>query len=168
MIWYASVPLTLLIALLQIGAAPSFSFFGVHPDLIVIWLCCWGVIRGRQETMALIPIAGLVIGLAGGEPLGASLLALLPVAALAAVVEASPARGRFLAAIAITGICSILYTFIHAGASLAGGEGLGPPLNLVLVAPRAAALDLITAVLWFWPLRLAFGRRARAGSFRRI
>ncbi|HLZ69848.1 MAG TPA: hypothetical protein VKV26_08070 [Dehalococcoidia bacterium] len=167
MIWYAAAPLTLLVALLQIGAAPSLVFFGVHADLPVVWLCCWGVIRGRQEVLALIPIAGLTIGLAGGEPLGASLLALLPVAALAALVEASPARGRFLTAIAITGMCSILYTFIHAGAASAAGEGLGPPLNLLLVAPRAAALDLITAALWFWPMRLACGRRPRAGSFRR-
>ncbi|HEY7295399.1 MAG TPA: hypothetical protein VH916_10170 [Dehalococcoidia bacterium] len=168
MIWYASVPLTVLIALLQIGAAPSFTFFTVHADLPVVWLCCWGVIRGRQEAMVLIPIAGLVMGLAGGEPLGASLLALLPVAALLAVAEASPARGRFVAAITITAVCSILYTSIHAAAAAAAGEGFGPPLNLLIVAPRAAVLDVITAALWFWPMRLAFGRRARAGSFRRI
>lgn len=168
MIWYAALPLTLLVALLQIGAAPSFVFFGVHPDLPVVWLCCWGVIRGRQEAMALIPVAGLALGLAGSEPLGASLLALLPVAGLAALVETSPARGRFLAAVAITGVCSILYTFVYAAAATAGGEGLGPPLNLLIVAPRAAALDMIVAALWCWPLRLAVGRRARAGSFRRV
>jgi len=167
-IWYAALPLTLLVALLQIGAAPSFVFFGVHPNLPVVWLCCWGVIRGRQEAMALIPVAGLALGLAGSEPLGASLLALLPIAALAVLVEASPARGRFLAAIAITGVCSILYTFVHAGAAAAAGDGLGPPLNLLVVAPRAAALDMLTTALWFWPLRLALGRQRRAGSFRRV
>jgi rod shape-determining protein MreD len=167
-IWYAALPLTLLVALLQIGAAPSFAFFGVHPDLPVVWLCCWAVIRGRHEAMALIPVAGLALGLAGSEPLGASLLALLPVAGFAALVEASPARGRFLAVIAITAVCSILYTFVHAAAAAAAGEGLGPPLNLLIVAPRAAVLDMLAAALWFWPLRLAVGRRVRPGSFRRI
>ncbi len=168
MIWYAALPLTLLVALLQIGAAPSFAFFSVHPDLPVVWLCCWAVVRGRQEAMALIPVAGLALGLAGSEPLGASLLALLPVAGLAALVEATPLRGRFLAAIAITAVCSILYTVVHALAGAAAGDGLGPPVNLLVVAPRAAALDMIAAALLFWPVRLAVGRRARAGSFRRI
>lgn len=168
MTWYVGAPLTALLVLLQVSAAPAFTYGGVHADLLVVWLGCWATVRGRQEAMPLIPVAGLGLGLLGGEPLGASLLALLPIIALAALCEASPLRGRFGAALVTVLAGSLCYTFIHAGASLAGGSGVGPPLNLLRVAPRAAILDTITAAVWFWPLRLACGRQVRGGEFRRL
>jgi len=166
-IFYLAVPLTLFIIVLQVAAAPSFTYLTVHADLVVVWLGCWAVIRGRNEVMVLIPVAGIGLGLLGREPLGTSLLALMPIAALAALYEMRPIRARFLTTIAIVFAASLLYTCIHALAGFAGGEPLGQPLDVVRVAPRAAVLDAMVAAVWYWPLRVLFSRRARGGEFRR-
>ncbi len=161
MIYYAAIPLTLLVVVLQVAAAPSFNLLGVHADLPLVWLSCWAAIRGRDETMLLIPVAGLGLGLLGREPFGASLLALLPVLAIGWLEDGNTGRERFLTTLLMVFIAGFLYSVIHAAASFAGGEGLGPPLNVLRVAPRAGMLDLLTAALWFWPMRLVFGKRSR-------
>jgi hypothetical protein len=166
-IYYTAVPLTLLVVVLQVAAAPSFHLLGVHADLPVVWLSCWAAVRGRQEAMLLIPLAGLGLGLLGREPLGASLLALLPVLAIGWLEDGRAGRGQFLTTLLMIFVAGFLYSVIHAVASFAGGEGMGPPLNVLRVAPRAAMLDVLTAALWFWPIRLVFGKRSRGGAFRR-
>ncbi len=167
MIYYAAVPLTLLVVILQVAAAPSFNLLGVHADLPVVWLCCWAAVRGWEESILLIPVAGLGLGLLGREPLGASLLALLPVLAIGWLEDGRTGRGRFLTTLLMVFVAGFLYAVIHAAASFVGGEGLGPPLNVLRVAPSAGMLDVLTAALWFWPIRLVFGRRSRGGVFRR-
>lgn len=167
MIYYAAVPLTLFVVILQVAAAPSFNLLSVHADLPVVWLGCWASMRGRQETMVLIPLAGIALGLLGHEPMGASLLALMPVLAISWLEEGRTGRGRFLLTLLLVFAAGVLYSTILALASLAGGDGIGSPLNVLRVAPRAGMLDLLTAALWYWPMRLVFARRQRGGAFRR-
>lgn len=168
MIYYAALPLTLFVVVLQVAAAPSFTYLGVHADLPVVWLGCWAAVRGPRDLLPLVALAGIGLGLIGREPLGASMLALLPLAGLAVVGDPRPAFGRFLAALLIVCAAGLAYAVIHALASFAGGEGMGSVFNVLQVAPRAAILDAMVAALWYWPVRLLFGRQTRAGEFRRL
>jgi hypothetical protein len=167
MILLVAVPLTVFISVLQVAAAPSFTYLTVHPDLYVPWLCCWATIRGRDETLVLTGVAGLSLGLLAPEPLGASLLALLPIAVATSVVDLTALPSRYFITLGMTLIAGLLYPVLLAGMSYLGGDTLGPPLGLLRIAPRVAILDMVTAALWYWPLRLAFAHRSHAGRFRR-
>jgi rod shape-determining protein MreD len=167
-IYYASVPLTLVVVVLQLAAAPSFSYLGVHPDLLVVWLACWAALRGTQEVLVLVAVAGCGLGLLGREPFGASLLALLPIAALAWLREQRGTKPSVLVAVLGALVAGVVYNLLQAAAAFAGGDPFGTPLDVVRVAPRAAVLDALIAAIWYWPLRLIFGRigRRQAGQFR--
>lgn len=163
---WTTVPITLFVVVLQVAAAPSLTYFGVHADLVVVWLGCYAAVREQADVLPLIAVGGIALGLTGTEPLGASLLALLPIAGLAVLKGMLPAPSRFLAALGIVAVGGLLYTLLQPLAAVVAGEGLGPPLNLVRVAPRAAVLDALTAAVWYWPVRIAFLQRVSAG-FRR-
>ncbi|MHB8575070.1 MAG: hypothetical protein ACYDCQ_07030 [Dehalococcoidia bacterium] len=167
MIYYAAVPLTVFVVVLQIAGVPSFTAFGVHPDLPVVWLGCWAVLRGRSAVLPLILTAGLALGLLGPEPLGASVLGLIPIAATPVVDDAQILPNRFLLALGVVFVAGTVYVLVQAAAAYVGGEPLGGALNLLRVAPRVGMLDAVVAVLWYWPMRLLLPRRQRGGAFRR-
>jgi hypothetical protein len=167
-IYYAAIPISIFIVVLQVAAAPSFTYLGVHADLPVAWLGCWAAARGRREMLPLVGVTGLALGLLGREPLGASVLALLPLAGLAVLDESPAIVGRFVTALLVVFVGGVMFAVIHALTSFAGGEGFGSPLNVLRIAPRAAVLDVMTAALWYWPVGLFFGRHTRAGEFRRM
>jgi|SRR5579883_1848498 rod shape-determining protein MreD len=167
MIYWLAVPATVALAVLDVSAAPSFTWLGVHPDLIVPWLGCWATIRGQQETTVLVAVAGLSLGLLAPEPLGAALLALLPLAGFAALAEQRLVRGRYLFTLLVVLVAGTLYPLLLAVFGLLGGDSLGPPLVLLRIAPRAAMLDGVVAALWYWPLRLLVRRRAPLRGFGR-
>lgn len=167
MIYYASVPLTLTVVVLQLAAAPSFVYLGVHPDLVVVWLACWAALRGTQEVLVLTAVAGCGLGLLGHEPFGAALLALLPIAALAWLREQRGTKRSVLAAVLGALAAGMVFNLIQAAAAYAGGEPFGTPLDVLRITPRAAVLDAVTAAVWYWPMRLLFGRHSQAGQFRR-
>lgn len=167
MIYYVSLPLTLAVIVLQLAAAPSFTYLGVHVDLAVAWLACWAALRSTDEVLVLTAVSGVGLGLLGREPFGASLLALLPVVALAWLREQQGSRRGYLLAVLGALAAGAIFNVVQAGAAFAGGEPFGSPLNVLRVAPRAAMLDGATAAVWYWPLRLLFARRSQAGQFRR-
>jgi hypothetical protein len=168
MFWVTG-PLTLLIVVAQIAVVPALRYAGVHPDLLVIWLSCYAAARSAPtDALPLVAVGGLGLGLCGAEPLGTSLFALLPLAALIATQEIWPVRRRLIVALVLAAVGGLFYSMLQPlGAALAG-QGLGPLLNLLRVAPRAAILDTAGALIWYWPVRFAFAVRPTLGSFRRL
>jgi len=128
-IYYAAIPISIFIVVLQVAAAPSFTYLGVHADLPVVWLGCWAAARGRRELLPLVGVTGLALGLLGREPIGASVLALLPLAGLAVLDESPAIVGRFVTALLVVFVGGVMFAVIHALTSFAGGEGFGSPLS---------------------------------------
>jgi len=160
-----AVPATVFLAVLQVSAAPSFTWLGVHPDLLVAWIGCWAMIRGRDETIVLTGVAGLSLGLLAPEPLGASLLALMPLCLVVLATDLPALSRGFPLTLAIVFVAGLLYPILLAIAGLAGGDSFGPPLGVLRIAPRVAILDVATAALLYWPLRPAGRRRKRVTRF---
>jgi hypothetical protein len=167
-VFWITIPLTVFVVIVQLTVAPSLRVLGVHADLAIVWLGCYAAVRpSAADVLPLIMTAGLTLGLSGAEPFGASLLALLPLAGLVLAKDIVPLPSRYIAALIIVGVGGFCYTLFQPLAAVAAGVGLGPPLNLVRVAPRAAVVDTLTALVWFWPIRLLFAARPTLGSFRR-
>lgn len=77
-----SIPLLTGLALAQTVWLSRVSLWGARPDLMLLTVLVWAVIRGMDEGMVWGLIGGLIVDLFSGGPLGATALALLAAAFL--------------------------------------------------------------------------------------
>lgn len=77
---YLAVPLLTIVALLQNAWLSRVSLFGSRPDLMLLVVLSWTIVRGVNEGMIWAFIGGLLTDLLSGGPVGAYILALLSVA----------------------------------------------------------------------------------------
>lgn len=71
------------IALLQGVLLSQVNLWGARPDLMLLVVLAWAVVRNVEEGLLWAFIGGLILDLLSGGPLGAILLALVAVAFLA-------------------------------------------------------------------------------------
>jgi cell shape-determining protein MreD len=57
---------------------PMFRVAGLQPNLVLVLLVAWLMLRGPAEAFLFIPVGGALIGLIDGAPLGIALIALTP------------------------------------------------------------------------------------------
>ena len=70
-------------ALLQTVLLSRVNLWGARPDLMLLVVFVWAVVRGVDEGLVWGFIGGLIVDLLSGGPLGATVLALLSVVLLA-------------------------------------------------------------------------------------
>ena len=80
---YLTIPLLTGVALIQTVLLSRVSLWGARPDLMLLVVLVWAVVRGVDEGLVWGFIGGLIIDLLSGGPLGATVLALLSVVLLA-------------------------------------------------------------------------------------
>jgi rod shape-determining protein MreD len=78
-----SLPLLTGVALIQATLLSQINLWGARPDLMLLVVLAWAVVRGTDEGAVWGFIGGLVVDLLSGGSLGAMALALLVVAFLA-------------------------------------------------------------------------------------
>jgi len=122
--WLAYPVLFLLVAM-QTSLMPELAVGPAHPQLVLTWVVCWAVVRGRGEALPWAVFAGLLLDLLSQQPFGAHLLALTAVAFLADLGHRVMRGSTVLFAAAATLTGSLLY----------GGI-------LLLLLPGAQRLDL--------------------------
>ena len=104
--------LVLLAAVAQTSALSSFRVLGVHANLMLVLVLSWAMVRGLKESMVVAPMGGLALGLMDAQPLGAVLLALVPVVLLTEIREARIVEGDFLLAILLILLSTLAYEVI--------------------------------------------------------
>lgn len=78
--FYLSMVTLFILAVLQSTVAPRIVVLGVHPDLLLVAVTSWSLLRGSYEGMIWAVIGGLMVDLFSGMPFGVGTLALLVVA----------------------------------------------------------------------------------------
>jgi rod shape-determining protein MreD len=78
-----TLPLLTGVALIQTTLLARIKLWGARPDLMLLVVLVWAVVRGMDEGLMWGFIGGLLIDLFSGGPLAATALALLAVALLA-------------------------------------------------------------------------------------
>ena len=76
--WLA-FPVLALLAALQTSMVPHLTVGAARPELVMTWVVCWAVVRGRGEAMPWAIFGGLLLDLLSQMPPGAHLLALTAV-----------------------------------------------------------------------------------------
>ena len=134
---------------LQTTFIPFLSLGGVVPDLLLIWVVSFALVRGQMEGA----VGGFVVGLLE-DLLTTKFFGL---AALAKTLEnkTSITLGtyRFLL---ILFLVSLLHNLVHAGIVLQGSEGL----SLRVIMETSFTSSLYTTVVALLPM-FAFSRRVR-------
>ncbi len=110
------------LALIQASSVEQFHIFGVVPNLMLVLLAAWLVVRGLDDVLPMIAVGGITLGLIGLQTPGLVLLALLPLAGLGVVRELRIVHSDFLLLLALVAAATIPYeTVMLLGVMLTGG-----------------------------------------------
>jgi rod shape-determining protein MreD len=120
---YWTALLLVLLAVLQSTVVPRIQIFGVHPDLMLVVVVSWSLLRGSEEGMLWALVGGLALDLLSGAQIGVSTLPLLIVGFLAGLWQ----RGVFRLDLAIPILVVPLATLIQQCAMVALLKMLGWP-----------------------------------------
>jgi rod shape-determining protein MreD len=155
MSYYVGITLVIFSALLEASVMPLFRVDGLQPNLTLVLLMAWLIIRGAEEAYVLIPIGGVFIGLVDGALMGTALLAMAPVALLQEVRGAQLNEKGIAMAVAFVLIMSLVYNYTYLVVSTLQGES-GPwidattqvilpttLMNLAILLPLYAGFALL-------------------------
>jgi uncharacterized membrane protein YjgN (DUF898 family) len=96
-------------ALVQASSVQQFHVLGVSPNLMLVLLVSWLVVRGLDDVLPMIAVAGVALGLIGLQTPGLVLLALLPVALLGTVREMHVVHSDLVLVLALVAGASVAY-----------------------------------------------------------
>lgn len=149
------VPLALFVALGQVAAAPYFPVLGVTANPVLVLLMCWAMVRGPREAMVLIPVAGMFQDLITTDPVGTSVLAMLPIVPLAAVRERRPTESEFLPTVAVVAAASLSYHLVYMLVLAGVGRDVPWLQSSVRVILPAALFNALLTPIFYLPVRWA-------------
>jgi rod shape-determining protein MreD len=145
-------------ALAQSTLSPYMTISGLHPDLVLILVIGWTILRSLEEGLTWALIGGLILDFISGAPFGVFSLALVLVAAIVGVTQGRIFGSNIFFPLLLTFPLSILFN----GLILLGLNILGRPVAWVetfsLILFPLALLDTGIMALVF-PLLYLMNRR---------
>ena len=142
-------------ALVQVSVLPSFSIFGVQPNLIIAALVAWMSVRGQREALILIPAGGLVLGLLDSEPLGLAMLALAPLILLTEIREMRLIASDLLPAVILVALATLSYEITILLTLAVEGEHLNWVMSVLDVLVPAAIANVLLLLPVYGVVHLA-------------
>jgi rod shape-determining protein MreD len=160
--YWIGIPLLLIAALAEASVLPLFRISGLQPNLVLVVLTAWVMVRGQDEVLYLVPLAGIFLGLAEGAQLGAALLALAPVAVLHELRGTRLPESHFVIALLFAVAVSVLYNVVYLIVFAIEGEGRGAAVGAARVILLSTLLNLVIFPLAYGFIWAASGDRRRA------
>jgi rod shape-determining protein MreD len=155
--------IAMLLAMLHVSAMQYVDILGVTPDLLLVFAACFAVLR-RDESLVVVPLAGLMRDLTTNDPLGTSVLGFVPIVLLASIVQVRAMDSRFLSAVAVCFSGSLAYTAITMIVLSVTGQEIQWTDSLVRVALPAAFVNTLCTPVFYLPLNWLTGDGLTAGS----
>jgi hypothetical protein len=144
------------LAMFQASSVEQFRVLGVIPNLLLVILVCWLVVRGLDDVMPMVAVTGITLGFVGLQTPGLVLLALLLAMAPAGLMrEMHVISSELLLTLAVVAAASLIYESVMLfGVMLTGGvfDLRGGYADAVL---PSAAVNLVLAPPVYFVMRLA-------------
>ncbi len=121
--YWTGAAIALFLALLQASSIEQFKVLGVTPNLLLVLLVSWLVVRGLDDVLPMIAVAGVTMGFIGLQVPGLVLLALLPIAGLGVLRELHVIHSDLLLVLAFVLVATVAYESIIVAALIASGGG---------------------------------------------
>ena len=137
--YWAGGAFAFFLALLQAASVEQFKVLGVAPNLMLVLIVSWLVVRGLGDVLPMIAVAGLTLSFVGLQSPGLVLLALLPVVGLGLVRELRVVHSDTLLVLALVAVSTSMYELVLLASVMATGG--------VLDARAALAGTLLPSVL---------------------
>jgi len=145
-------------AVLQTSMVPRLAIGDARPQLVLVWVVCWAVVRGRGEAMSWAIFGGLLLDLLSQMPPGAHLLALTVVAFVADLGHAVMQGSTALFAAAAVFAASLAYGIVLVVVLAATGHAL-PLADTIVLNVFPGALYNLVALVPIFLLQRAYDRR---------
>ncbi len=130
------------LAIVQASSVEQFKVLGVSPNLMLVFLVAWLVVRGVEDVLPMIFVAGVTLGLVGLQSPGVVLLALLPVAVLGLVREMHIVHSDFVLALLLVFGTSLAYETVMLLSVMATGGTLDVVVGLRSTVVPAAIVNV--------------------------
>lgn len=139
----------LFLALVQASSVEQFRILGVAPNLLLVLLVAWLVVRGLDDVLPMIGVAGITLGFVGLQTPGLVLLALLPIAGCGVLREMHVIHSDLLLAMALVVGATIAYESVLLISVMftGGGLDLSAAVSSVIV-PSAIVNALLTPAVY--------------------
>lgn len=152
--WTGSA-IALFLALMQASSVEEFKVLGVTPNLLLVLLVSWLVVRGLDDVLPMIAVAGVTIGFVGLQTPGLVLLALLPIAGLGVLRELHVIHSDILLVLAFVLAATVAYELIIVASLVLTGGGLDLLAALRSAVVPAAIVNLALTPPVYVVMRLA-------------
>lgn len=101
-----------LLVILQTSLVGHFSLYGTLPDIVLIAVVNWGILRGPDEGMLWGLVGGLCVDVFTGWPIGTSTVAMVVVASLVSLGGGTFIRTHALLPLGTVFVATILYYLV--------------------------------------------------------
>ena len=150
MSYYIGLPLVLLCALVEAAVLPLFRVYGLQPNLVLVLLVAWLMLRGPGEGFVFIALGGVMLGLVDGAPLGTALLAMAPMFFLHETRGSQLREGGLVLTIVFTLIMTVSYHLVYLTVYTLQGQN-GPWLEAFtrIVLPTALLNAVVLLPIYY-------------------
>ena len=155
MSYYIALPLILFLALVEAAVLPLFRIAGLQPNLVLVLLTVWLIVRGQNEAFMLIPVGGFCLGLVDGAPLGTALVALAPLALLQELRGSQLGEGGFVQAICFVLVMTVAFHVVYLLVFTLGHHPQGWLTAMTQVVLPTALLNAIVLIPTYWVVSIA-------------
>lgn len=143
----------MVIALIQSTAIPRVVILGVKPELMLMAVASWGLLRGTKEGMVWALIGGGCLDLLSGTSFGMLTIALLMVSFIAGMGESSVFRTHIVLPLVIAMATTLVYDLIILVVLDITGHPVAWLDSLTHVVLPSALVNTLLMPLVFWPLQ---------------
>lgn len=144
-LWVA-FPLVALLAIMQTSLVPRLTVGAARPQLVMTWIVCWAVVRGRGEAMSWAIFGGLLLDLLSQMPPGAHLLAMTAVVFIADLGHKVMQGSTALFASAAVFAASLAYGIVLLGVLAVAGHPIQLADTVILNILPGAVLNLAVLI----------------------
>ena len=153
--YWTGAAFALFLALLQASSIEQFKVAGVSPNLLLVLLVSWLVVRGLDDVLPMISVAGITIGFVGLQTPGLVLLALLPIAGLGLLREMHVIHSDLLLVLAFVAAATVAYESVIVASLVVTGGGYDVIAALRSAVIPAAIVNVVITPPVYVVMRLA-------------
>lgn len=152
-----------LLAVLHVSVMQYIEILGVTPDLVLIFVAVWAVVRGHEEAFVVALLAGFVKDLATSDPLGTAALALTPIVLLAAAARIRAVDTEFLPSVVVVALGSLGYGIISMIVLAGTGQSVAWSDSILRVVLPGCLVNALFTPLVYLPVH-TFTAQRRLGT----
>ncbi|MFN2130826.1 MAG: rod shape-determining protein MreD [Anaerolineae bacterium] len=149
------------IALLQSTVMPRITLLGVHPDLVLMAVTSWSLLRGAEEGMLWALVSGVILDLLSGAPFGVYSLTLLIVGFATGLGQRNMLRIDILAPIIVIPVATLVYMLVIATLLKVLGWNMAWGARLKAVLLPSILVNSLAMPFVYLPARLLHRRVGR-------